>query len=204
MSCGSPRILHRSQALWPNLCEHTLDNERGRNGHAVVMQQRTQLRLLDSRFERQQRTELGISILLDHEQQLVRGKETLDVLTEGEGAHAHVVDVHVVRLQDIHGLVYGPLAATDRDDADVASGSSIDNGPRNQLLCGVPLQQQPNQHKQKHNRVLGVGTILRVSGAAREVSALRMNTWESAICDAVAFLVDETVKLLEFLHCFCF
>src|SRR2546428_4278417 len=86
------------------LREHALDDERGGDRQPAVVQERPQLRFLDSGLEAEEGAQLRVAVLLDDEQQLVSREEALDVLAEGERAHPHVVDPDAAALQDVDRL----------------------------------------------------------------------------------------------------
>ena len=67
-------------------------DEAGGDRRAVVVQDRHQPRRIDAAFVDQQRAQLRVAVLLDHEHEVVLGDEVGDVLVEREGAHAQHVE----------------------------------------------------------------------------------------------------------------
>ena len=161
------------------------------------MEQRAQLRFVHFGFEREQRAELRIPVLLHHEQQSMRGEETLHVFREGEGSHTHVVHAHAFFLEHVDGFVDRPIAAADRDDADVAIRSGVDDGARHELLGRLPLAQEAVEHDLIFRGIFGVSAVLRVTRAAGEVGRFRMHARHRAIGNSIAILVEIAMKLLE-------
>ena len=66
-------------------------------GRAVVVQDRHQPRRIDAAFVDDQRAQLRVAVLLDHEHEVVVGDEVLDRVVEREGAHPQQVEMPALR-----------------------------------------------------------------------------------------------------------
>src|SRR4029077_3509361 len=64
------------------------------NRHAVVVQDRTQTRLVHAGLERKERTQLRVAILLDYEIDSMRLQERLDLVSKRESADVHIVGLN--------------------------------------------------------------------------------------------------------------
>src|SRR4030095_10699341 len=127
------------------------------------------------------------------------GEEFLDFLAEWEAAHAHVIRLNATALEDVERFEHRAVAAAERHDANVVRALACERSFRHELLRRVELPFQAIEHDLIVSRVLGVSAVLRVTGAAREIRALRMHAGQRAIRDRIAVLVEVAVELVELL-----
>ncbi len=81
------------------------DEARG-DRRAVEMQDRHQAHRIDVAFGGDQRAQLAVAVLLDHEHEVVVGDEVVDVLMEREAAHAQHVERLAARRDHVDRLVH--------------------------------------------------------------------------------------------------
>src|SRR4051812_16493649 len=120
-------------------------NEARSDRRAVVMQDRHEARRIDVALGGDQRAELPVAVLLDHEHEVVVGDEITDVLMEREAAHAQHVERRPVRRHHVDRLVHRGRGRTEVDRpiarALVAFGITA-HRPRHEPLRGLELAQE--------------------------------------------------------------
>src|ERR1039458_605534 len=82
----------------------------------------------DARLDREQRSELRVSVLFDDETDIMVVEELPDVRREGESSDPNEVDGNAGVTEEGDRLADGEIAAADRPDADRGSGVPLDDG----------------------------------------------------------------------------
>lgn len=88
------------------LCYFARNETRG-DGCAVVVQDRNQVRGVDSELVDQQRAHLSVPVLFDYEHVFVAANELVDGIGEGKRAHAQAVSADSAAAQGLEGLIHG-------------------------------------------------------------------------------------------------
>ena len=147
-------------------------------------------------LQRQQRAQLRVAILLDDEVQSgARARKLLHFLAEREAAHAHVVELHALRAEARDGLAHGAVAAAERDDAERRCRRSPRSPPcGTSFVAVIHFLRSRSSTTWYSARILGVGAVLVVAGAAREVRALGMHARQRALRNAVVVVVDSSAR----------
>jgi len=117
-----------------------LGDETGGNRRAVVMVDRNQPHRVDAAFVDDQRAQLRVAVLLDHEREIVTGDEAANGRMEREGADAHTVDAMPARLDHGDRLVHCRRGRTEIDHAVFGRLGGVGlQRSRHQVLGGVEL-----------------------------------------------------------------
>ncbi len=158
------------------------------------MQDRAELVFLHGGFQRQQAAQLRVAVLFDDEQQRMRGEKFLDLLAEGKCPDTHVVQGHAFGFENVQRLAHRAVAAADGNDRRLVA-RGFDDRLRHQRLRALELALQAIEHDLVVVRVLGVAAVLVVTGAAREIRALRMHAGQRAVGDRVFVQIEIAVEL---------
>ena len=142
----------------------------------------------------QQLAQLPVAVLLDHEVDLVRGQERLDVGVEGEGPHAQVVRLDPPPGQLLHGLKHSPPAPADRHQPDVRPFAQPDLGCGQIPGRALDLPPDPRQHIRVRLRVLGVVAVTVVTRSARQEGALWVHARQRSPRDPVAVHIQVALE----------
>src|SRR4051794_14699013 len=126
------------------IADRACDKARG-DRCAVVMQDRYEPHRIDIAFVDDQRAQLAVAVLLDHEHEVVLGDEIRNVLVEGEATHPQHVERLTARRHHVDRLVHrgGGRAEINRAVAYalIALGIAA-HRPRHQPLRGLELAQE--------------------------------------------------------------
>ncbi len=142
-----------------------------------VHQHRAQILLGYSGLENQQRAQLRVAVLLDHETDVVAVQEGFDIGIKREAAYPHVVGAHAPSGQIVECLPDRQVAAAKGDDSDAVSLIPY-HRRRDELRRCCVLAGQPVDYLPILVRDLGIAAEFVVAGAAGEERALRMDTWQ--------------------------
>src|ERR1035438_1629299 len=125
-----------------------------------------QFALGDARLDREQRSELRVSVLFDDETDVMVVEELPDGRREGESSDPNEVDGNAGVTEEGDRLADGEIAAADRNEADRASVVPLDDG-RGHVLGGRGMFQCETVHDLLVLvRQLGVGAVLVMTGSA--------------------------------------
>ena len=179
------------------LADRARDEARG-DRRAVVVQDRHQADRIDAAFVDDQRAQLGVAVLLDHEHEVVVGDEAGHAGVEREGAHAQPVERVAAGLDQVDRLVHRRRGRAVIDHA--VFGRLVGIGlqrARHQVLGGLELAHQPLHVVGIGRAFLGVARVAVARGAAGEERALaRMGAGIGAVRDAVAVDVEIAAEIL--------
>src|ERR1700722_17267970 len=81
-------------------------DEARRDRRAVIVQHRHEANGIDAALVDDERAQLGVAVLLDHEDEIVVGDEARHARMEREGAHAQPVDQMALGLDHVDRLVH--------------------------------------------------------------------------------------------------
>ena len=153
----------------------------GGHGKSAVAQDGKQLGFLHGGLERQQRLQLRIAVLFDHEDGRVRLQESFDVAVEGKGLDAQIVHVDLLPPENVERLADCAVAAAEADDSDFIAALAHQHGSRQVFRRVRELSLQPVEHDLVFGGIFGVGAILIVARTAREVRALGTGSRQRAV-----------------------
>ena len=158
------------------------------------------LRGIDGALVDQQRAQLGVAVLLDHEDLVVLGDEVGHLVVEREGAHAQRVEMDAVLLQRRRAPRPSPARSSrNRSTPNRVGCLRGRGGPARgtRLLGGLELAQQPLHVVDVDRPLLAVAGVAVLAGAAgEEGAARRVRAGIGAVGDAVAVDVEVAAEVL--------
>ena len=162
------------------------------------MQDRHQPHRIDAAFVDDQRAQLRVAVLLDHEGEIVVGDEAVDARMEREGAHPHAVERMPARLDHADRFVHRRRGRAVIDHAVFGGLGGVRlQWAWHQVLSGVELADQPLHVVDVRRAFLGIARVAVARGAAGEERALgRMRAGIGAIGDTVAVDVEIAAEFL--------
>ena len=142
--------------------------------------------------------QLRVAVLLDHEDRSRARQESLDVVAERESRDAHVVHADLLPCEHVERLAHRAVAAADasRCRSRCPRVASMTGARHVASRAVAHLRSSRSSTSWYSAGVLGVGAVLVVARAAREVGALGVHARQVRYGDAVAVPVDVAVELL--------
>src|ERR1700679_2500267 len=124
-------------------------------------------------------------------------QEALHLVIERKGLDAQIIDRDLMPREHVDRLAYRAVAAADAHDADLVVPGADDLGFWHVARRGREFAPETVEHELILGRVLGIGAVLIVAGAAGEVGALWVHAGQGAVRNGVVVAVHVAVELVE-------
>src|SRR6185312_6432171 len=166
----------------------------GAERKSSIGQYRTKAILWHTRLEGEQRTKLGVPILVNHKGQFMLAKKLFDVFVERKSSNAHVINLNTLLREKVDGFAHRGIGIANRNNPDSAAPRTMNlrcgnRASRSRVLCGEAVHHLPVFFWN-----FRVAAELIVPRASREVGALRVYTWKRSWRYVVFVLIRVTIE----------